>query len=287
LVHWALGSSVPGGSTYVFTKVVFLSCTSAPPRRLHLKRSAFLRASYVDRKPRSKSTSLRLSGPTAYPEPGILFFAPLSRPRPEDFALPTGSHALGFGYPHSVSLIPSPLEASFSLQRSWASPFRAFLLPGDRGRVSPSLSAPALFHKTPSALYRRFSGLIPPGKPSPFVPPGGLARVGGSCSHGLSDLSGSPAADPSRKSSTPPGIPFHPSDPTSLRKPNPQVLGFLCQRPGCLPPKRAPARLAFLTNCRLQPFEEMSRMRTIFSSRGSRIPRGFRGAPLCNRLPPA
>jgi hypothetical protein len=28
-------------------------------------------------------------------------------------------------------------------------------------------------------------------------------------------------------------------------------------------------------------------MRTIFSSQGSRIPRGLRGAPLCNRLPPA
>jgi hypothetical protein len=136
-------------------------------------------------------------------------------------------------------------------------------------------------------LYRRFSGLIPPEKPSPFVPPGGLARAGGSCSHGLSDLSGSPAAEPFRTSSTRPKIPFHPWNPAPLRKPNSWAIGFLSQRPGGLPPKRAPARMAFFTNCRLQPLEEMSRMRTIFSSQGSRIPHGLRGAPLCNRLPPA
>jgi len=182
---------------------------------------------------------------------------------------------------------PSPLEAFFSLQRSWASPFRAFLLPGDRGGVSSPLSAPALCHKTPSALHRRFSGLLPPGKPSPFVPPGGLTRVGGSCSRGLYDLSGAPAADPLRKSSTPPEIPFRPWNPAPLQEPNSRAIGFLCQRPGFLPPKRAPARMAFSTDCRLQPLEEMSRLRTIFSSRGSRTPHGLRGAPLGNRPPPA
>jgi hypothetical protein len=101
-LYRALGSSVSRGPAAIFTEAVFLSCTSAPPRRLHLKRAAFLRASYVDRKPRSEGTSLKLVGPTAYAEPGILFFAPLSGPRPEGVALPTGSHAEGFGYPHSV-----------------------------------------------------------------------------------------------------------------------------------------------------------------------------------------
>jgi len=39
---------------------------------------------------------------------------------------------------------PYPVEASFSPQRSWASPFRALLLPRDRKKVSLPLSAPAL-----------------------------------------------------------------------------------------------------------------------------------------------
>jgi hypothetical protein len=127
--HRALGFPTLRGSTCVFTKVVFLSCTSAPPRRLYLKRVAFLRASYVDRKPRSKSTSLRLSGPTAYPGSGTLFFAPLSRPRPTGFTLPVESHALGFGYPRSVlhpaslgDVFQPPTLMGFALQS--LSPFR-------------------------------------------------------------------------------------------------------------------------------------------------------------------
>jgi hypothetical protein len=130
LDNWALGSSVPRGPAQVYTKAVFLSCTSAPPRRLHLKRAAFLRASYVDRKPRSKSTSLKLVGPTAYPDPGILFFAPLSGPRPEGVALPTGSHAVGFGYPHSVSIHPKSLGSLFQPPTLMGFALQSFSPPG-------------------------------------------------------------------------------------------------------------------------------------------------------------
>jgi hypothetical protein len=179
------------------------------------------------------------------------------------------------------------LGACFSLQRSWASPFRAFLLPDDRPRVTPRLSAPALFRETLSALHRRFSGFIPSEKPSPYMPPGGLVRARGNCSLGLSDLSGSPAANPFRRSSPPPEIPFRPWSPTPLREPDSWAIGFPCRRPGCLPPKRAPARMAFPTNCRLRPLREVNRPRTIFSSRGSRIPHGLRRTPLSDLLPPA
>jgi len=43
---------------------------------------------------------------------------------------PEDSHT-GFGYPLCEFVVPESSEASFSSQRSWASPFRAFLLPGD------------------------------------------------------------------------------------------------------------------------------------------------------------
>jgi len=98
--------------------------------------------------------------------------------------------------PHPRVWLPSrwrlaflPLEASFSSQRSWASPFRAFLLLGDRRRVPSPPSTPALVAKTLARLYApRFSGFAPPKKPSPFLLPEGLIQVGGFCSPGLSDL---------------------------------------------------------------------------------------------------
>lgn len=93
------------------------------------------------------------------------------------------------------------LEASFSPQHSWASPFKALLLPGDRKKVSLLLSALALPYKTFQALYRRFSGLLPPEKPCSFLHPDVLRRVGASCSLGLSNLSGSPSADPPKRAS--------------------------------------------------------------------------------------
>jgi hypothetical protein len=52
---------------------------------------------------------------------------------------PEGSHA-GFGYPLCEHSVLRPSEASFSSQRSWASPFRALLLLGDRSdRYRPDL----------------------------------------------------------------------------------------------------------------------------------------------------
>jgi len=69
------------------------------------------------------------------------FFSPLrSKKRLNGLPFhPEGSHS-GFGYPLYELEVPRPSEASFSSQRSWASPFRALLLLGDRtSRYRPDL----------------------------------------------------------------------------------------------------------------------------------------------------
>jgi len=55
------------------------------------------------------------------------------------------------------------------------------------------LSALALSSKTLTASDRRFSGLIPPAEPYPFLLPGCLVQDGTLALLGLSDLPGSPA----------------------------------------------------------------------------------------------
>jgi len=67
----------------------------------------------------------------------------------------------------------------------------SFQVVEEPSRVLPS--ALALFDKTLTTLSRRFSGLLPPRKPCPFVLPECLARVGAYCSPELSGLSGSPS----------------------------------------------------------------------------------------------
>jgi hypothetical protein len=78
----------------------------------------------------------------------------------------------GFGYPPDGVSTPRPVDASFSLRRSWASPFRAFLLPSDREKGFPSSpSAPALSRQTYPAWQWSLGGLIPPRKPCPLLLP--------------------------------------------------------------------------------------------------------------------
>jgi len=117
------------------------------------------------------------------------------------------------------------LEASFSPQRSWASLFRAFLLPGDRESLSGPPSVLALPDKTITTLPRRFNGLLPPRKPCPFLLPKCLARVGTFCSLELSDLSGSPSTYCETESFFLPAFPSHPLKPPTLRYGAPRVSG--------------------------------------------------------------
>jgi len=52
---------------------------------------------------------------------------------------------VGFGYPFDGIQVFRPSETSFSLQRSWASPFRAFLRHVDREMLSQSSFRPRTF----------------------------------------------------------------------------------------------------------------------------------------------
>lgn len=71
----ALGFPAPAGAAHESTKAAILSCTSTPPRRIHLTRAARLPTSCVDRNPPSANASHRPLCPTAFPEPGTLFCA--------------------------------------------------------------------------------------------------------------------------------------------------------------------------------------------------------------------
>jgi hypothetical protein len=122
----ALGFSIPRVAADELTKAAILSCTSTPPRRIYLTHAADLLTSYVDRKPRSTSASRKLFGPSAFPETGTHLcadpFEPASRKR---YRAPEMSRLQGLATLWTCGLVPTPLEASFSPQRSWASLFRA------------------------------------------------------------------------------------------------------------------------------------------------------------------
>jgi len=103
----------------------------------------------------------------------------------------------------AAAYVSSPLEASFSPQRSWVSPFRAFASPRViKGVFPPSLFALALSYITSSAMHRRFSAFLPLRKPNPLLLPGELIRVGVVCSHGLNSLPGALSSRTVQRSSS-------------------------------------------------------------------------------------
>lgn len=140
------------------------------------------------------------------------------RKRRGNVALLPRSLTLGFGYPlGEMAWLPKPWESLSTPNapglRS-SEPFSSRVI-GRPSRIL--LSAPALSDKTLTTLPRRSSGLLPPGKPCPFVPSGGLVRTGADCSLELSDLSGSPSHDPHSRSIYIPGFPSRSYGETPLR----------------------------------------------------------------------
>lgn len=92
------------------------------------------------------------------------------------------------------------MKAFFSLQRSWAFPFRAFYPPSDRNGVSSASSAPALSYETlfeprtgASAVFSR------PMSRTPVCTLGCYTRLGPSALLGFFGLSGFLPAEPARK----------------------------------------------------------------------------------------
>jgi hypothetical protein len=192
---------------------------------------------------------------------------PRSRKRRRNVALILRSLTLGFGYPPDEMVwLPSPwgpLSAPNARGLRSSEPCSSQVI-GKPFRAS--LSAPALSGKTRMTLPRRFSGLLPPGKPCPS-----LSRVFSSgrdrCSPELSDLSGSPSVDPWRRTSPSPPSPLVLMSPQPYdKKPNgpPGIAG---RQLGSSPHYRAPACLAFRILNALPPLGRIHPQRTIFSSR--------------------
>lgn len=93
--------------------------------------------------------------------------------------------ALGFGYPLREPLAELSLGRSFIPQHSWALPFKAFVLCGDRILLSENPFARALANKTLEASKVSFNDLIPPQKLFPSMLPKVLIRDGAVCFPGL------------------------------------------------------------------------------------------------------
>jgi hypothetical protein len=184
-------------------------------------------------------------------------------------------------------LAPRPLGISFNPQRSWASLFRALILPGDRKTLSDSPLRSCAFRQNPYDLAPALQRLAPTQKAVPLMAPQVFSSGRDRCSLELSDLSGSPSADPRKRTS-----PSFPS-PHVLVSPQPydqkpgEPQGVTDRQLGFSPHYRAPACLAFRTSVSLPPLWRIHPQRTIFSSRSPRMPCGPEGASLCRRWPPA
>jgi hypothetical protein len=112
--------------------------------------------------------------------------------RPKSVALLPGCPILRVWLPSRWRQLLSSPKASFSLPHSWGSPFRAFLSPNGRKRVSP-------FSLRSRAYYRNHSGLDPapqrldPVKRAvPLFATRMFSSGRGPCSLGPCDLSGFP-----------------------------------------------------------------------------------------------
>lgn len=155
------------------------------------------------------------------------------------------------------SSFPSSQEAYLSFQRSWAYPFKAFLLPTDRSSVSPASFRSCAFPENPTAFSRRFIGLIPVGKPSPNVLPDDLNQGGGSCFLGPHDLSGSLSQFNHQPASFPRSVSLPPVRlPSSRELDSPQAQGFQSNQAQHLPIARTLACLAFLSAITRHLFKE-------------------------------
>jgi len=162
------------------------------------------------------------------------------------------------------------LEASFSPQRSWVSPFRALTSLSVVEMTFPAfLFALALFCITSSATHRRFSAFIPPRKPNPLLLPGGLVQVGIVCSLELRSLPGflsSRTVQRSSPSLNSPHILIH-SPPRGEEVHGSQGLTY---HEDWLSPYGAPTCLAFLADCHHHLFEKVTRCGLFFHLGGPR-----------------
>jgi hypothetical protein len=194
----------------------------------------------------------------------------------------------GFGYPlsgvlalsHFGSLFQLPTLLGFPLQSfaplKWSKkglPFSFPLLPFWPKPLRPRPGAPAAFSHLGAVLLLRPEGLAPVGA---YMLSWGFAPCGSSPRSTKKRLSLSPLFSLSFFSFPPP-----------YEDGNPEPQGLSFERVGSLPPKRAPTRRAFPTDCRSPPFKRSDLSRTIFSSRAPLSSCKERGGSLCDRSPSA
>jgi hypothetical protein len=111
--------------------------------------------------------------------------------RPNRVALRFRSPVLRVWLPSRRSQLAHIPRASFSSRHSWASPFRALLLFGDRKESFPSLLPLLPFSTKPSRLGAEAPAVWTHRKSrAPSCFPNGLGRGGACCSLGPCDLSG-------------------------------------------------------------------------------------------------
>jgi len=116
----------------------YLSCTSTPPQRLSPSRAAF--SCRVLGRPEATEKAPRLSfpDPSAFSNKSTLLLTWVFPCVEVMLPYLPRSPILRVWLPSRWCQPPLSLEASFSSPRSWASPFKAFLLPRGQKRVSPS-----------------------------------------------------------------------------------------------------------------------------------------------------
>jgi hypothetical protein len=191
----------------------------------------------------------------------------------------------GFGYPLGGVSLLGPLEVSFNLQRSWASPYRAFFLSDDRTTLSNRSLRSCAFPQNLPALYRRSSGLVPSEKRSPLASLDSSSRPGSHALLGLRASRAFPPEDPCPER-------LSRDMPLSLLNDGDLTISILMSLRGL-----RPFGSAFpLTGCRpvwpsnrlrWRSLRKCSFLRAIFSPRKEKTPLGTSCPSLSKKLSPA
>jgi hypothetical protein len=133
-------------------------------------------------------------------------------------------------------LAPQSWGISFNPQRSWASLFRAFLLPGDRKTLADSSLRSCTSGQNLHDLAPVLQRLPPTQKAVPLLAPQVFSSGRDLCSLELSNLSGSPSAGTPIGGIFTPTVPSHSYEAPTLRFGTPMSLRvFKHQQPGSLP----------------------------------------------------
>jgi hypothetical protein len=124
----------------------------------------------------------------------------LAKRSEEHCPVPQKVPSSGFGYPLDGFSSPKPGEASFSLRRSWASPFRAWFLSGDRKVGFPTSLPLWLFPAKPSRPGPGASAVCSHRKSgTPSCLPGCLRQGGALALLGVSTSRAFPSETPEEK----------------------------------------------------------------------------------------